>query len=488
MSVFRTIAKQSATYGVATAVERGASIVLLPIYTRYLSPADYGILELLATTITVTQLLVGLRLQEALFYFYSKAEDRKGRERAVTTTLGGAVLLAVLVVAAAVAASGPLSRLVFETPEYGDMFTVALTGLALNFPAEAGFAYLRAIDAPRHFTVMTAFRLGVSAGVAVSTLVFWNFGVWALLWGNVAGAAATAAYMAGLILSRMPLRFDPRLFASQIAFSAPISLAGIGMLFLHYGDRYFLQRSVTLAAIGVYALAYKIGMIVSFVHGPFIRHWTAQMYGIVERPDGEEVYVRVMTYLLFVLTLTALALSLFSRPILSIMAPPEYHGAVRFVPWLSLAYVIRGFGDQVKSVFNIHRRTGYHVPVAAGAVAVVGTAYATLIPRFGVAGAVASTVIGFTAFAALSYFFGQRVRRYRFETWRLVKIAATAGLVVAVFRVFQPAHFILQVLWGIAGVTAWFVLLLAAGFFQPNEIEGVRTMMKGIQARIPSIR
>ena len=485
MSVFGTIAKQSATYGVATAVERGASILLLPVYTRYLSPADYGVLELLATTITITQLLVGLRLQEALFYFYSKAGDEESRQRAVTTTLGGALLLSIVIALAAVFASEPLSELVFQTPDYGGMFTLALAGLALNLPAEAGFAYLRAIDAARRFTVMTTFRLAVSAGVAVSTLVFWNFGVWALLWGNFAGAAATAAYMAGLILFRMKPRFDLRLFLAQAAFSAPISLAGIGMLFLHYGDRYFLQRSVTLAAIGVYALAYKIGMIVSFVHGPFVRHWTAQMYGIVERPDGDEVYVRVMTYLMFVLTLTAVALSLFSRPILTIMAPPEYHGAAAFVPWLGLAYVVRGFGDQVKSVFNIHRRTGYHLPVAAGAVAAVGVAYATLIPRFGVPGAVASTVIGFAVFAALAYSFAQRVHRYRFETWRLVKILATAAFVVALFRLAEPADFLTQVLLGWAGLATWFLLLAAVRFFRRNELDALRSAAHAVQERIP---
>ena len=484
MSIFRTIAKQSATYGVATAIERAASFFLLPVYTRYLSPAEYGILELLATTITVVQLAVGLRLQEGLFYFYSKAQDPASRQRAVTTALAGTALLAILVTSVGFAGGNWLSNLIFETPDYGGMFAVALLSLALNLVAETGFAYLRAIEAAGHFTVMTAFRLTVSAAVAVSSLVAWNLGVWALLWGNLAGAAATAIYMASLILWRMRPRFDIRLFGAQIAFSAPIGVAGLGMLFLHYGDRYFLQRSVSLAEIGVYALAYKIAMIVSFVHGPFQRHWSAQMYGIVARPDGDEVYVRLTTYLLFVLTLVALGLSLFARPLVAVLAPEAYQGAAALVPWLSLAYVVRGFGDHVKSVFNIHRRTRFHLPVAGCAVAVVAAAYATLIPRFGVAGAVASTILGFAAFAGVAYLLAQRVHRYRFETGRLAAMGALAAGVAAVVGFAGPGGFSGQILLGTAGIAAWALLLFAVRFFRPNELESARAAMRRLQQRL----
>ncbi len=487
MSVFRVIAKQSATYGVASAVERAASIFLLPVYTRYLSPAEYGILELLATTISVVQLLVGLRLQEGLFYFYSKAEDAASRQRTVTTALAGTTLLAVLVASLGFAGGNWLSNLIFETPDYGGMFAVALLSLALNLVAETGFAYLRAIESAGHFTVMTAFRLAVSAGVAVSSLVVWHLGVWALLWGNLAGAAATAIYMASLILWRMRPRFDRRLLMAQIAFSAPIGVAGLGMLFLHYGDRYFLERSVSLAEIGVYALAYKMAMIVSFAHGPFQRHWSAQMYSIVARPDGDEIYVRVTTYLLFVLTLVALGLSLFARPLVTIMAPAGYRGAAALVPWLSLAYVVRGFGDHVKSVFNIRRRTKLHLPVAAGAVAVVAAAYATLIPQFGVAGAVASTMLGFAAFAGIAYLFAQRVHRYRFETARLMKMAVLAVAVAAGFGFAEPAGFLNQMLLGAGGMATWLLLLVAVRFFRPHEIEALRGAVRELRGRaVPS--
>ena len=73
----KSTAKHSAIYAIGALISRLTALVMLPIYTRYLTPADYGVIELLTMAIEITGILVGLRITQALFRFYILAKDRR---------------------------------------------------------------------------------------------------------------------------------------------------------------------------------------------------------------------------------------------------------------------------------------------------------------------------------------------------------------------------------------------------------------------------
>lgn len=481
MSVFGLLAKQSATYAVATFAQRVASVVLLPLYTRYLTPADYGVLELIATTLTVFQMLVGSRLGDALLYYFAEAESEQAKRNAVTTALAGGVALALLSVAAGLTASRPLSLLIFGSPEYDRFFLIAFLGVGLDCPGSVGFAYLRALDRARSYTVVSLLRLFVNAAAAVLFLAALRWGVAAMLWAHVTAASFTLMLLVRAMAPRLTLRLDTGLLLQQMRFSLPISLAGVGLLFVHYGDRYFLQRSVSLAEIGIYAVAYKLGMTVSFVVAPFHVHWHAQMYNVVRAPGGWAVYERLLTYLLLAVMAAALALSVFAGPILTLLAAPEYASAARYVGWIAAAYVLRSLADQIKSVFNVCGKTGYHLRVALVTMALCAICYAALIPRFGVSGAVASTVIAFLGYLGFTFWPAQRLRRCRFEYRRMAHLCAAAAVPALVTVLWKPHHDLAQAALGALAMGLWIVTLLGTGFFQRHELESLRSWI--LQAR-----
>src|ERR1022692_2596001 len=98
---------------------------MLPIYTRYLSPADYGVMELLDVTVNVIGLLAGSRLGQALFYFYFAAEGEEARRTCISTTLLATVLVATGLALAALPAAGALCLHVIAIAQFA--FFVGLT-------------------------------------------------------------------------------------------------------------------------------------------------------------------------------------------------------------------------------------------------------------------------------------------------------------------------------------------------------------------------
>src|SRR5213080_3681158 len=95
-SLLKSLVKGTALYSVALFSQRIASLILLPINTRYLSPADYGVLDLLEQIGVVLSVLIGLNISAALGYFYFKDESPDYRNRVVGTVLIGALLIGII--------------------------------------------------------------------------------------------------------------------------------------------------------------------------------------------------------------------------------------------------------------------------------------------------------------------------------------------------------------------------------------------------------
>src|SRR5262245_33413621 len=109
MSEIRTLGRHAAIYGLGTVLAKLASFIMLPIYTRYLTPADYGVLELLSMTIDLIGMLTGMTLTASVFPFYTEARS-SGKEKEVMTTAAiGVTALAVVTAGVGMLASPLLS-------------------------------------------------------------------------------------------------------------------------------------------------------------------------------------------------------------------------------------------------------------------------------------------------------------------------------------------------------------------------------------------
>lgn len=484
MSIFEHILRKSAIYTVALVAGKVASIVLLPLYTRYLTTADYGVLDLLSSAQMFFELLVGVRLADGLLYYHAKAQhEEPGVEKAVVSSaLHGALIFGAMTAMMGIVWAKAASRMIFQTEAHAELIRIVCFGISLLPLAEVGLGYLRALDNALHYTVVSTMRL-VATGVLVAVfLVVYGMGVKGVLWAATIGTAVQAIWVGLAAAWKCGLRFSPHWLWVQLKYAAPLCLSGLLMTFIHYGDRFFLQRHVSMADIGLYGLAYKVGMLVSLVSTPFFQYWHSQMFHVLRQEDGGRVYVRLLTYLAFVLQASALAVTVFARPVLAVLAAPPFLAAAELVPYVAATYVIRGVGDQLRCVFSARRRTDL-LPVVTGAgVVVCGVLYALMIPRWGVYGALAATAAGFSVMAAASYVLGQRLQVFRFEWGRMSVLTGASVGVAALFLLLAPLGFWPRL--GAAALTlaGWFTVLIAAGFFTEGEREWFHRKLRALRA------
>lgn len=483
MSTYRSLLRHSAAYSVPVVLGKMCSFFLLPIYTRYLSPADYGVLELLDLTSFVLGSLLGARLGDALCFFYAEASTRESRDTVVTTALFSAVVLGAAGALSGYWLTGPVGMLVFRTTAYNRYFYLVFANFVLMLPQEVGLAYLRAVNKSFQFTLCVSLRLAASIAFNVWFLTAWSMGIAAMLWGTLAGSAILAGAVLVIIFSTVRPSFSAALCRRMLAFTFPIGLSGVAMLVIHYGDRFFLQRAASLADVGIYSLAYKLGMLVTYVQLPFATYWTSQMYRIVRGENGETINARVCTYLTLTLSGAAVVITVFCRPALNLMTTPGFRAAAQFIPLVAAAYVIRGLGDQFRNVFLMENRTGTDAQTSTLGSLLCVAGYLLLIPRFKMWGAAAATLCAFAGVAVYSYWKAQRVKKYHYEVGRLSKIGLSACASSAVALIIRPEAVGAQFLLGLGSVALFVLLLAASGFFTREEVETVKELRSYLLSR-----
>ena len=476
MSTYRSLLRHSAAYSVPVILGKMCSFILLPVYTRYLSPADYGVLELLDLTSFVLTALLGARLGDALCYFYAEAATDEARDRVATTAFVSALVLGIVGAVAGLLSVRPLGLAVFRTTAYSPYFRLVFVNFILALPQEVGLAWFRVRNQSGLFTICLSVRLVVAITFNVLFLAVWSMGISAMLWSTLVSSAVMAVGIAAVLFSKVRLSFDVALCRRMVVYAFPVGIGAVAMLVIHYGDRFFLQRWASLADVGIYSLAYKLGMLVGYVQLPFMTYWTSQMYRIVRGANGEAINARVSTYLVLALSTAAVVVTVFSHPVIDVMTTPAFRAAARFVPLIAAAYVFRGLGDQFRNVFFIENRTVNDAQTSTLGSILCLAGYITLIPLFKMWGAVAATLIAFIGVAIYSYWRAQSIKPYHYEVKRLAKIGVSACAACVAANAAMPEGLGGQFLVGFGGVLLFVLLLVVSGFFTREEIETVREM------------
>jgi O-antigen/teichoic acid export membrane protein len=151
---------------------------------------------------------------------------------------------------------------------------------------------------------------------------------------------------------------------------------------------------------------------------------------------------------------------------------------------IALAYVLRGLGDYLRTVFFIAKRTKFDAIVIYCGVAVCVVLYAVLIPRLGGWGAAAATLMAFGTMVPLSFWLAQRIRRYAFEWKRIVVAGACAFSLYGCGELLLALHIAPGILVAALCSLAFPVLLFAIGFFDADEKALGRRMWRGVSQRV----
>jgi O-antigen/teichoic acid export membrane protein len=368
---------------------------MLPIYTRCLTPADYGTIELLSMVLDFVGIMLGLRVGQAIFRFYEKYDNIQDKNEVITTSMYLVALLNLSGIFLIVLSANPLTYFVFG--DYDNAFWLILFSFTLLGQGfmEIPMTFLRTQQKPWLYVTFSVLKLALQLGLNIYFVVVQDL--------HVAGVIYSALFSAIMIIILGAYTFIHTGWRASVvkakqlvSFSLPLVLTGMISFYITFGDRYFLRLLGSLAEVGVYSVGYKFGFLLTFiVAGPFNNIWDSEKYKINRKENAREEYRRIFLGYNLVLFLVVVGISVFVKDLLKIMSAPAFWPAANIVPIVLAAYVTNIWAGFTNLGVMLEQKT---IEITYGtlmAAAVVTAAYLILIPHFGAMGAAWASLLAF---------------------------------------------------------------------------------------------
>ncbi|MEL6746288.1 MAG: lipopolysaccharide biosynthesis protein, partial [Pseudomonadota bacterium] len=321
---------QVSIYGLALLLAKLVGLATLPIFTSFLSPADYGRLEVLQTLANLVSLVLAFGLTEALFKFVARETDPGRRQELLgtiwTLALAGAAVSAVVlqILAPWIHAVLPGGVALLDT-------RIILASLSVGALILVPLAYLRMTDRPWAYFFGSAGRAAIQALLAIALLSA-GWGLTGVLIAGLICAMGLAAWLCVFMLRQVRTTFRRQDAGAMLHFGGTIVLAGGAIFIVDTFDRWLLAGAIGPAELGRYAVAAKVGVLVSFALQPFLMWWLPRRFAVLNEPGGLVQSAR-MSELAIVLTCLAVVATASGAPFLiALMTPAAYHGAIVYVP------------------------------------------------------------------------------------------------------------------------------------------------------------
>jgi O-antigen/teichoic acid export membrane protein len=428
---FKQLSSESLVYGLGQVSGRAVQLLLVPVLTRVLVKAEYGVSELVVAYLQTAILVLVFGMDGALARFFYHEPDREARIRMASSSLvfrlatgtAAALLLALL--------AEPLSGLLVGSAAYRKYILIGAATLPCTLVVLFGNDVLRVTFQPWKFIALNLFQTLLTAGLSLWLVLGKHLGVAGVLYGRLGGDAASA--VVALVLARHTLapRFSRSTLWRMLGYGAPLVPVAIAYGIITFADRFVLQRTCGLEDVGDYSVAIKFFAVVTMAVSAFQLAYGPFAFARANAPDSGRLYARVLAAYVAVASLAAMLAGLFAPEALAVAVARGYAGAAGPAAWLAFAAVAQGAYYITSVGIGLALRTPLLGWSAGSAALVAVLANVLLTPRLGPLGAGIATTLAYVTSAAVTYGLAQRVHPVPFRGARLA-LVFTLGLALTV--------------------------------------------------------
>ena len=403
------------TYGIGNILLKSINLLLLPVFTAYLSPADYGISTLLTwlNFLIVPILSLGVGTSMAPVYF----ENKDQKNSCVWTTFTIVLLSGGILTALGIIFSTTISNFLFQTTEYAYLVTLSLLTIALTVAVNPFMLFLQFEERARAFVILSVLCSLSTIMLSVLMVVVIKKGVQGLIEAQFIGQVVIFLSFATIsVLDLGKYSFKLKFSKQLLKIGLPLIPASFLIFLLQDGNKYLLKIYHGIDALGIYSIGFNIGLVMAVLVTGFQSAWVPYFMSFIDKKDeAKELFSNIMTNYIFIFGSITLLFFIGSRLIVYSLTQPNFYEAFIVVGFSATAQFFYGiFSIMCPSIyFASHVSFVSLIQLAAVLIALPVNYY--LVKNFGLQGAAFAVSVnifllvlfthGWNLFFKDSYFF-----------------------------------------------------------------------------------
>lgn len=371
---------------------QGINFITVPIFTRLLSPNDYGIISIYSTWMGIISIFVVLQtygtIGNAKISYGNEEFDEYISNSIILSTITFLFWIIVFYVFKEnISKFTGLKKTLVFLMLFQSFFNVGITykvNLAIYF------------SKPKKKLLISF--LSVILNIGLSIYLIKNITITDKYMGRILGGFIPTLLLGGYFFLEIVLEKKPTFKKSHwkycLSISLPLIFHNLSHLALNSSDRIMLEKFIGMKATGIYSFTYNIGMIMSILWGALNSAWVPWFYENMKN-NRKDIIKKYSKIYLYFFTFLCIVFLIMIPEFIKIMAPKHYWGGINIAPWIVLgSYFMFYYSFPVNYEFY-YKKTNYIA---------IGTTFSALInialnfyfiPRWGAMGASLTTFISY---------------------------------------------------------------------------------------------
>lgn len=451
---------------------------MIPVYTRFIDPANYGAMEIIEILCSVLLLTISVGASDGMSRHYYTEKDDERRNVVVSTVVIGFAFIAIPIVGLFWFSSNILSKIVLEDDSFRYILKLAFITTWFGMLCDFGYTYLRMVYRAKLFVALTTLQLFLSLSLNIWLVVYLQLNILGIFYSTIISQGIVGCILIGGILRKVGTRLSFPLFIEMFKFGMPLVPSRIGLMLGFISNRFFLRwmgaadPATALAQIGLFSLGHKFGVVVyQFVSAPLNSFWSPRRMELLldDKQDSRETVARVCTYTTFCSIFAGLLLSSLISNVIEIMADPRYHGAHVVVPFVVLSYIALGLESHFITGILVCKKTKLTTYITFLSLFIIVAWNYVFIPRYGLIGAATSNLAGYIPRLVLIYVSSQKLYPIPYELGRLFAMLVLSIALYFTSQLISLQSPYLNLVLQTAIISTFPVFLFFLGFFHKGE-------------------
>ena len=405
MSLKNKIIQSSMIYAFFSILSQVLHILFVKINTNILSVDEYGKYSLLLTTQGMLTVFVSLGINSGLTRFFKEYSDTNNLRN---IALSFAFVWSSLILSTCVLFIKPISNLILDDNTSTTYLILIILSTIFTLFIEIYNVSFRMKFLAKKSSLVDISILLINFLLLSVFGIYYKLGILGVLLAYSSARFIIFLYLFFSNLSSFKFHIDRKKLKPMLYYGVGLMMGNASSWILTFIDRFFLKSYYDFETVGVYSIGYKIGQMIRPIYIiPFKKIFSPFIYEVYNQEEGKTKIKKMFRYYNLIGWFIVLGFAIFSKPMIELISKKEYIEAYKIVPWVSISYLIFtltmfvGFGLHVVNKMFLNS----FIMILGAAFNIVLNIY--LIPKFGMYGAVASTIVSYIGINIIYYIVGK---------------------------------------------------------------------------------
>lgn len=421
--MIRDFLKEGTIYTLAGFMAKGISLALIPVFTTYFSPNDYGILDLLYVFSMFFAAVFSFQIGQGLTRYLGESHQDTIRKRNLSSTALVFIITTLLLggVVAIVFRKPILDVLGITHPSHTKTYILAVVSIILNGMFLFFSGHLQALRRKVEFSIASFLHALLGILATYFFVIVLDKGINGVFYATIAIVPVVLLYQFFQLKGDYQFFFSKKLMKKLLKYSLPLVPAAVAYVFLTLTDRICINYFLTKTDLGVYSVGYKFSFAISLIVSGFSTAMAPLLYQRYKEKETKTDMSVLFNWYVFGGLFAVTTLSVFAEETIILFTQKPFYQASDVMPMLYLSVWFSGLSMFAPGM-NLQNRTKWIAGVSVVAAVLNIGLNIWLIPVFGIKGAALATlgasIVNYVAVFVLSR------RFYRFEVKPFTVMAA----------------------------------------------------------------